>query len=130
MTPKRPGEQELALLTWIAEHPGISVGEVADQYGAGRDLARSTVLTMMERLRKKGHLSRRRVDGVFRYSAGAAPETLLRDAVGTFVERTLGGSVSPFVAYLNDSAALTADDLEELQQLVARLQTRASRRTS
>lgn len=130
MTPKRPGEQELALLTWIAEHPGISVGDVADQYGSGRDLARSTVLTMMERLRKKGHLTRRRVDGVFRYSAGAGPEALLKDAVGTFVERTLGGSVSPFVAYLNDSADLTPEDLAELQQLVSRLQTRGSRRTS
>ena len=130
MTPKRPGEQELALLTWIAEHPGISVGEVADQYGAARDLARSTVLTMMERLRKKGHLTRRRVDGVFRYSAGAAPDALLKDAVGTFVERTLGGSVSPFVAYLNDAADLSPEDLAELQQLVARLQTRGPRRTS
>ena len=130
MTPKRPGEQELALLTWIAEHPGITVGEVADQYGVARDLARSTVLTMMERLRKKGHLSRRRVDGVFRYSAGAGPDALLRDAVGTFVERTLGGSVSPFVAYLNDAADLTPEDLAELQQLVARLQRRGARSTS
>lgn len=129
MTPKRPGEQELALLTWIAEHPGITVGEVADQYGVSRDLARSTVLTMMERLRKKGHLTRRRVDGVFRYTAGAAPDALLKDAVGTFVERTLGGSVSPFVAYLNDADGLTPEDLAELQQLVDRLQTR-SRRSS
>ena len=130
MTAKRPGEQELALLTWIAEHPGITVGEVADQYGVARDLARSTVLTMMERLRKKGHLSRRRVDGVFRYSTGAGPEALLKAAVGSFVERTLGGSVTPFVAYLNDAADLTPEDLTELQQLVARLQTRGPRRTS
>lgn len=129
MMPKRPGEQELALLTWIAEHPGITVGEVADQYGATRELARSTVLTMMERLRKKGHLTRRRVDGIFRYTAGAAPDALLRDAVGTFVERTLGGSVSPFVAYLTEAADLTPDDLAELQQLVARLQTRRARKT-
>ena len=130
MTPKRPGEQELALLTWIAEHPAITVGEVAEQYGTARDLARSTVLTMMERLRRKGHLARRRVDGVYRYTAGAAPDTLLKDAVGTFVERTLGGSVSPFVAYLTESAELTPEDVAELQQLVERLQTRRGRRSS
>lgn len=125
MTTKRPGEQELALLTWLAEHPGFTVGEVAEQYGTPRTLARSTVLTMMERLRKKGHLTRRRVDGVFRYSAGAGPTDVLRDAVGTFVSRTLGGSVSPFVAYLSEEADVTPEQLAELEALVARLQTRA-----
>ena len=127
MITKRPGEQELALLTWLAEHPTITVGEVAEQYGAPRALARSTVLTMMDRLRKKGHLSRRRVQGVFRYSTGAGSEDLLKDAVGTFVSRTLGGSVSPFVAYLSDEAEVTPEQLAELEDLVARLQTRARR---
>jgi hypothetical protein len=37
------------------------------------------------------------------------------------VERTLGGSVSPFVAYLNESPALTDEELQELQQVVERL---------
>jgi predicted transcriptional regulator len=127
MSTTRPGEQELALLTWLAEHPSITVGEVAEQYGAERDLARSTVLTMMERLRKKGHLSRRRVDGVFRYTTGAGPDEVLKNAVGSFVSRTLGGSVSPFVAYLSDRADLTPQQLTELEELVARLQTRVRR---
>ena len=127
MITKRPGEQELALLTWLAEHPAITVGEVADQYGVPRDLARSTVLTMMERLRRKGHLSRRRVQGVFRYTTGAGQDALLKDAVGAFVSRTLGGSVSPFVAYLSDEAEVTPEQLTELEALVARLQTRARR---
>ena len=127
MIPKRPGEQELALLTWLAERPAITVGEVAEHYGTPRALARSTVLTMMERLRKKGHLSRTQVDGVFRYSTGAGPADLLKDAVGTFVSRTLGGSVSPFVAYLSDEAEVTPEELAELEDLVARLQTRARR---
>ncbi len=126
-TIKRPGEQELALLTWLAEHPALSVGEVADQYGTPRDLARSTILTMMERLRKKGHLSRRRTDGVFRYTSAAGPDEVLKDAVGTFVSRTLGGSMSPFVAYLSDEANVTPEELAELQALVARLEHRTKR---
>jgi predicted transcriptional regulator len=127
MSTKRPGEQELALLTWLAEHPAVTVGEVAELYGTPRSLARSTVLTMMERLRKKGHLSRRRVQGLFRYSTTAGPGDVLKDAVGTFVSRTLGGSVSPFVAYLSDEAEVTPEQLAELEELVARLQTRAKR---
>ena len=127
MSTKRPGEQELALLTWLAEHPAITVGAVADDYGTSRGLARSTVLTMMERLRKKGHLTRRRVQGVFRYSAEAGPNDVLKAAVGTFVSRTLGGSVSPFVAYLNEAGEVTPAELAELEELVARLQTRTRR---
>lgn len=126
-TPKRPGEQELALLTWLAEHPRKTVGEVADDYGAARGLARSTVLTMMERLRKKGHLTRERVDGVYRYSTDAAPGDVLKDAVGAFVERTLGGSVSPFVAYLSDNAELSPEEIAELERLVSQLQARSGR---
>ena len=126
MSTKRPGEQELALLAWLAEHPAIAAGDVAEQYGASRGLARSTVLTMMERLRHKGHLSRRRVQGMFRYTAGAAPGDVLRDAVGTFVTRTLGGSVSPFVAYLSEDAQLSVEQVAELEQLVRRLQQRRS----
>ena len=127
MSTKRPGDQELALLTWLAERPATTVGEVADAYGTDRGLARSTVLTMMERLRKKGHLTRRRVQGVFRYSAGAGPDDVLKEAVGSFVSRTLGGSVSPFVAYLSDGGEITPAELAELEQLVARLQTRTGR---
>ncbi len=125
MSTKRPGEQELALLTWLADHRDSTVGEVAERYGASRGLARSTVLTMMERLRKKGHLSRRQVDGVFRYRTAAGPDALLKDAVGSFVTRTLGGSVSPFVAYLSDAGEVSPEELAELEQLVARLQSRS-----
>ena len=121
MIPKRPGEQELALLTWLAEHPAATVGEVADLYGAPRGLARSTVLTMMERLRRKGHLGRRLAGGVYRYRARLSSADLLKRAVGRFVERNLGGSVSPFLAYLSESPDVSASELRELEALVARL---------
>lgn len=124
MTRKSIGDQELALLRWVAERDGVTVGEAAEGFGAPRDLARSTVLTMMERLRAKGHLSRRKVEGVYRYSSPASATEVLRGVVESFVERTLGGSVSPFVAYLAESEELTDDELEELEALVARLQSK------
>ena len=54
MRGKTIGDQELALLQYIDEHAPATVGEVASGYGEARGLARSTVLTMMERLRAKG----------------------------------------------------------------------------
>jgi len=119
------GEQELALLRHIADRGGITVGEAADEFGAGRSLARSTVLTMMERLRQKGHLSRRMVDGVYRYRALASSADLLKGAVQRFVERNLDGSVSPFLAYLSDAGTLSDKEVADLEKIVARLDASA-----
>jgi len=115
------GEQEMALLRHIADRGGVTVGEAADEFGSGRGLARSTVLTMMERLRRKGHLSRRVADGVYRYRALSSSAELLKGAVQRFVERNLDGSVSPFLAYLSEAGELSEKERRDLERIVARL---------
>jgi predicted transcriptional regulator len=115
------GEQELTLLRYIADRGTATVGEAVDEFGTSRGLARSTVLTMMERLRRKGYLSRRMTQGVYRYRALSSSADLLKDAVGRFVERHLEGSVSPFLAYLSDSSELSQEEKQELERIVARL---------
>jgi predicted transcriptional regulator len=115
------GEQELALLRHIADRGAVTVGEAADEFGATRSLARSTVLTMMERLRRKGRLSRRLQDGVYRYRARTSSAELLKGAVQRFVERNLDGSVSPVLAYLSEAGQVSDAELRELERIVARL---------
>jgi predicted transcriptional regulator len=124
MAGKSIGDQELALLRFLAEQGPLSVGQAAERFGEPRGLARSTVLTMMERLRQKGHLEREQVDGVYRYASQVPAGDLLRGAVQSFVEKTLAGSVSPFVAYLAEGAAVSESELAELEDLVARLKSR------
>ncbi|RAN75265.1 methicillin resistance protein [Bacillus sp. SRB_336] len=118
------GDQELALLQHIDESGAASVGEVAASFGEPRGLARSTVLTMMERLRGKGYLKRRQLRGMFRYSIATGPGEAMRSAVGSFVEKTLSGSVSPLVAWMSEHADVSETELAELEALVAQLQTR------
>ena len=124
MSPPTIGEQELALLRQVADSGGATVSEVVEHFGAPNGLARSTVITMMDRLRKKGYLSRRLAGGVYRYQARASSEELTQGAIRRFVDRNLGGSVAPFVAYLADSERLTEAEIEELKAAVARLQSR------
>jgi predicted transcriptional regulator len=116
------GEQELALLRHIADRGGATVGEAADEFGAPRGLARSTVLTMMERLRRKRHLDRRLVGGVYQYRTRASSGELLKTAVRRFVERNLDGSLSPFFAYLSEAGEVSERELQELEKIVGRLQ--------
>ena len=121
MTRTTVGEQELALLRHIADRGAMSVAEAVEQFGSERGLARSTVLTMMERLRKKGHLGRRLLDGIYRYRARSSSADLLKGAVRHFVESKLNGSVSPFLAYLSESKDVPDEELRELEGIVARL---------
>lgn len=124
MTGKTIGDQELALLQYIEEAPKSSVADVVAGYGEPRGLARSTVLTMMERLRAKGYLSRRKTEGAYRYSATNDTEQVMSGAVARFVEKTLQGSVSPFVAWMAERGQVSDAELAELEALVGTLQSR------
>jgi predicted transcriptional regulator len=117
---KRPslGSQELELLQFIADHGPLTVGEAARRFGEERGLARSTILTVMERLRKKGYLDRTRESGGFQYVSRLPKSELLQGLVERFVEETLGGSLSPFVAYLADAKGLSEEEIAELRRLL------------
>ena len=124
MRRKTIGDQELALLQYLGENEPASVGEVAAGFGEARGLARSTVLTMMERLRTKGYLQREPHDGVYRYRSTAGQQEVVNSAVGSFVEKTLQGSISPFVAWMSQRTEVSDDELAELEALVANLQSK------
>ena len=117
------GDQELEVLRFIADRAPISAREVVEGFGEDRNLARTTILTVIERLRKKGYLARRRKDGVFHYSPRVPQNEVVQSLVRDFVERTLGGSVSPLMAYLVRTRSLSDTEVAELEGLVADLKT-------
>ena len=118
------GSQELEILRYVAEHAPISVGEVAVSFSESRGLARTTILTVMERLRQKGYLARTKEEGVFRYRPQNEPSDVMREVVRDFVENRLAGSLSPFVAYLTEAENLTEDEIASLRKLVDSLPDR------
>ncbi len=121
--PKSPfGSTEIEILRYIGDHHPISVGEMAEYVAGTTGQARNTILTIMERLRQKGHLTRKKIGGVYRYSPKVAKQVLLQTLVRNFVDTTLGGSVSPFVAFLSESGPISTDDLEMLKRLVRDLE--------
>jgi predicted transcriptional regulator len=117
------GDQELALLQFVGQQGRATVAQAVEGFGAPRGLARSTVLTMMERLRRKGYLTRRPIDGVYHYVPRTLPAAAVRQAVEGFVARTLGGSVAPFVSYLAEQEQLSDAEIAELEALLKRVQT-------
>ncbi|QDU97040.1 BlaI/MecI/CopY family transcriptional regulator [Lignipirellula cremea] len=123
------GSTEIEVLRYLGDNSACTVGEVADYFAQTSGQARTTILTIMERLRKKGHLSRKKVGGVYRYSPKVAKNDLLQRLVKTFVETTLGGSVSPVVAYLSEDGPVSDEDLDQLKKLVRDLESRREEET-
>ena len=118
------GREEMQVLRYVADNHPVSVREVADHVAATSGKARTTVLTVMERLREKGYLVRRKKGGIYRYSPKRFQADVLRSLVADFVREALGGSVSPFVAYLAEDADLDDEQVRELGRLVADLEAR------
>ncbi len=111
-----PAEWEV--LEHLLEHPLATTREVTAAFAETHGYARTTVLTMMERLREKGYLTRRKIGGVHHYSPSEPKTDLLRGLVRDFVQKALGGSVSPFVAYLGKEATLSPEEITALKQLI------------
>lgn len=122
------GVQEAAVLRFIAERAPVPARAVIEKFAAEQDLARTTILTKLERLRKKGYLTRRRRQGVFYYSPRLPQDEVQQGLVRRFVEKTLGGSVSPVVAYLAGIEAISDEDLAELQRLAGELKAKRAGR--
>ena len=112
------GDQELTLLRYVTDHAPVTVREAAAQFGEPHGLARTTVLTMMERLRTKGYLTRGKDAGAFEYRPVVAKTELMQTLVHDFVEKALGGSLSPFVAYLTEAQGLSERELSDLRKIL------------
>lgn len=120
---KKMSEREAEVVRFIAARGASSVREVADHFAEVRGDARTTVLTLMERLRDKGYLGRKRVRGVFHYHSTLSETELRERLVGDFIEGPLAGSTSPFVAYLSNRESLEPSEIEELRALLDRLES-------
>ena len=134
MRNKTIGDQELALLQYIAEQGDASVGEVAAAFGESPAVCgeaggggRPAFCTRRDGWRARAPRDGNGVGGgvgVFRYSTTARQDDVVRNAVGSFVEKTLQGSVSPFVAWMSQRTEVSDNELAELEALVATLQSK------
>src|SRR5205085_11734299 len=76
--------QETECLMYVARNGPLAASNVFEGFGQPRGLARTSVLTVLERLRAKGHLGRRREQGVFVYRVLEAHAEVLHRSVGRF----------------------------------------------
>ena len=118
---KSLGQLELEILKIIWQQPPCTVQEVAEVMAQRRGYARTTVLTVIQRLHAKKFLKRRKQKGLYRYYPTTGRRRVISGLVGHFIDTVLDGSAQPFVAYLSDSQKLTADEIETLREIACKL---------
>ena len=115
------GKAEMDVLCYVAKHGPVTVRAVADRLAQTKGCVRTTVLNSMERLRRKGFLSRRKVEGVYQYLPVEKKGDLFQRLLKGFVAAAFGGSHAPLVAYFAEHGKLTREEMRMLRNVAARL---------
>jgi predicted transcriptional regulator len=111
------GQLELAVLKTVWNQPGSTVNEITDALLQQKEYARTTILTVVQRLHKKGFLTRSKKQGTFRYYPTESKEVVMGNLTQRFIQSTFEGSASNLIQHLT-STILSADELAEMRNII------------
>jgi BlaI family penicillinase repressor len=78
-----------------------TVREIRDRLAARRPRAYTTIMTIMDRLARKGIVERRKVGRAYMYSPNLSAEEARTQALGQVIENFFGGSKDALLAQLS-----------------------------
>jgi predicted transcriptional regulator len=81
-----------------------TVREIRDSLAARRPRAYTTIMTIMDRLARKGVVERRKVGRAYMYTPNLSAEEAGTQALGQVIENFFGGSKEALLAQLNCDA--------------------------
>ena len=110
--------QELEIMKVIWPRGQATVREVYDDLRSRREIAYTTVQTMMNILETKGHLTREPGEKAHVYSPARPQQAVVKSMVREFVNRVFDGSARPLLVHLLKEKGLTDRERRELQKLL------------
>jgi BlaI family transcriptional regulator, penicillinase repressor len=84
----------------------------------GRELAYTTVQTMLNVLHRKGKVKRQLKDRAYLYRPVVSRQSAVTQAVGDMLDRFFGGSADSLVLNLVETRQLTPEKLAQIQKLL------------
>lgn len=123
--PLRLGELQLSILEILWKSPDSGVGAIHEALKPERDLAYTTVATMLRKMEARGLVSHREDGRSFLYRAAVESDDVNRSAGEHFVERLFEGNLADAVSHLLTSREVSRDELDQLEQLIRDAKRRA-----
>ena len=120
MKPKKtvPTDQELEILKVVWQRGQATVREVYRDLATHRQIAYTTVLTMMGILEQKGHLKKNAGERAYVYRPTKPQEQVVRSMIQEFVHRVFNGSARPLLVHLAEDPNIHPEELAELERLL------------
>ena len=106
--------QELAIMKVVWELEAATVRDVYERLRARRDVAYTTVLTMMKILEQKGYVTKERADRAFVYRAARPRQQVLGGMVREFIDRVFDGASRPMLVHLVKQTKLSERERKAL----------------
>ena len=111
-------DTELEIMHVVWELNGGTVRQVYEILNQQRPLAYTTVMTMMNILEEKGHLTRRKEGRAYRYQPVRPKSQVISGMVDDFVGRVFEGSAAPLVVSLVKDKKISKKDLDEIARMI------------
>jgi predicted transcriptional regulator len=113
-----PTDGELEILRVLWDRGPSSLGEVCEALRRERDVATTTVATMLRVMLDKRLVRRRRAARGHQWSAAVTQSAAARSMVGKLLDGIFDGSAGRLVAHLVEAGELSDNELAELRKLV------------
>jgi BlaI family penicillinase repressor len=114
--PLSHAQKEIMEIVW--EKGEVAAIEVRELLADGRELARETVRTMLERMEDKGWLKHRVVGRTFFYSAAVSRDATAGQRVIELIDTVCGGSPERLMTALLDYRGLSAEEAARIEALI------------
>ena len=111
------GELELEVMKILWDRGRSSVLQVAENLAKQKGYARTTSLTIMQRLHKKGFLKRKKEDGVYRYEPTQKRQQVMGRLLSQFIDRVFDGSSTSLVQQLT-GARMSDEELKQIKAII------------
>jgi predicted transcriptional regulator len=115
-------ELQLAIMDVLWEHEGAVLTDIHDALRRDRDIAQSTVATLLYRLEDRGVIERWQEGRKYHYRATVSRRDVRRSVVIEFADRTerlFAGDVAGLVSQLLSAGDFDADDLARAREMIA-----------
>lgn len=117
-----PTELELEILKVLWDESPLPVREVRDrlEQHAGRTLAHSSVITMLNIMHRKGFLKRQKQGKAFLFAPKVEKENVSGGMMSDLLSRLFDGSPTAMVLNLLETGEIDNDELDEIRRMVNR----------
>ena len=112
------GETEMEVLHHVWELEEATVRQVRERILETREVAYTTIMTVMKNLAEKDYLKYRKEGVTYVYSPARKPDSVRSSLIGDLMKKVFKGSPRELVQALVNSKDLSKNDLDEIKQMI------------